>query len=678
MDKKASQVASATDMTRAASASFTSAVNFEEKKASLDEVLDVDASLDTISETMHEGDLAHAETLARELIARKPQNFRVMHILGMCLHQRGKHREAIYWLTKVARFTKERIEIGLALGQSLSKLGRYEHAAKIYQKLVDESPEAMEAYAGLAQAYIEQQLYDKAMMALQTAIDMNPTHTDSHMALGNLLYSLARYSEALGVYESITALQPNHVAALAAICDLTPHHHMEDASMQMLQVQLERGQLTDDEATLVHFALGRAYDALGNRNAAMEHVKKGNQLKRLTLRYAVEQDAKLFTRLRSLFTSELFHKHRKHAVQDDSTVFIVGMPRAGMNLLEHMLSCHSRIDAGDGNPHLHAICCEPHAAMERFGFPDYAQHLSEEGIQAMGIEYLQRRNNRTTARFVTDTAPNNFIYLGMAKLLMPNAKIIHITRNAVDTCLSAYQHLFPSSMPFAYDLREVGEFYHLYEELMAHWKAVLPEGSILEITYEDLVRFPQTTLEDVFSFLGLSHEDACLTQDTLERALPLNSVQAVRSPLHAFKIRAWQHYRNHITTLLDVLNIQEDTESNTAIISTDSIAEAIAHDTAPEAEPVAEEPSPQPVTPPIITLHDDEPAFTPVFAPKTEEAIVEVAPVEVAPAAEVAPEPAPQPAPKKKPSMDTLRMVSGFGSAYLYRGGTLKDDKHEA
>ncbi len=617
MDKKTTQVASSTDAYITSHAHLSTPVDVQEKGVSATDNIHIDESLNTITQMLQQGELAEAERLARELIQQKPHNFRVMHVLGMSLHQRGKHREAIYWLTKVARFTKERIEIGLALGESLLQLGRYEHAAKIYQKLIEETPEALTAYIGLTTAFRRQELYEDALHVLQHAISIAPHDASTYITLGALLRDLARNDEAIGVYQSLLSLQPNNAQALAHICDLTPHHTMEDASMQVLLLQLEAPETCDEDRVIMHLALGRAYEKLGKYDIAFEHVKKGNQLQRLSMRYAIEQDTQLFERIQHIFTAELLAKNAKNAVQDDSTIMIVGMPRSGASLLEQILASHTRISAGSDTPHLRAITMEAHAAMERFGFPDYALHLSEEGIQAMGIEYLQRRHNRTTSRYVTDNTPSSFIYLGMAKLLLPNAKIIHITRDKMDSCLSAYQQHFTYPHPFAYDLRELGEFHLIYDALMAHWKTVLPEGSILEIAYEDLVSSPQTTLVSIMHYLGLDWDDACMKFYDKVRAISSHSASHIRSPLYTSAIGKARHYGTHLLPLRKALKLTE--EPATPALTAEQVA-TLSQSTATS------------MTSPL----------------------------------------------KKKPSgLNTLKMVSGFGSAYLFRSGTLEDSTKE-
>lgn len=512
----------------------------------------VDDAISHVADLRLKGELVEAERISRQLNVDVPDNFRIMHLLGMTLHQRGKHREAIYWLSRVARFTPESPEIGFALGESLLTLGRYEHAIKIFEKLAMEAPNSVVVQQGIAAAYHGMNDHISALAHARQAIELAPDDASLYDALAHMQIALGQPEAAITTYHQLLKRQPKNITAHHQICDATEHKHgIVDSSMQALMMILDGKDISDEDRIALHFSLGRAFDAIGDFKRAFEQFKRGNQLKRLSIRYAVEQDTQLFHKLKTQFTSELFARHAASATHDDSAVFLVGMPRSGMALVEQILASHPHIHGGGAMHHLHTVTTEPHAAMERHGFPDYVQHLSQEGVHALGMEYLIRRGNRAQRHYITDSYPYNFIYLGMAKLLLPNAKIIHCSRNPLDTCVSAYQQLFPHAHPFSYDLRELGEFYLAYEDLMAHWKAQMPEDSILTVSYEELIHNTQATVDKMLAFLGLDYDAQCLHFETTQRPAPLQT----RRPLHTQSVEKWQHYSAHLTQLKQGLGL---------------------------------------------------------------------------------------------------------------------------
>lgn len=521
-----------------------------------------DEALTRVFDMIISQDWRRAERLARELMQKRPNDFKVMHALGKVLHARSKHHEAVYWLTKVARYTQEDISIGIALGGSLMQMGRYAHALKLFEKCAFENPNSLQAQHGIAQAFIGMQAYDDAIASIQHAISLDASDVTAYYLLGDLYYRLGNRAEALATYKELLRHNSKEIKAHHLLCDATEHKAgVVDGSMQAIMLILENNDVKDTERVALHLSLGRAFDAIGDADRAFEHFKKGNQLHRLSIRYAVEQDVEQFQDLKHFFSEDIFSRFDRYASGDDSTIFIVGMPRSGMGLVEQILASHSHIHAGGDLRHLHDIATEPHAGTEKFGFPDYIPHLSSAGVRALGKEYLQRRNKNPKKRYITDSSAHNFRMLGMAHLLFPQSKIIHCVRHPLDLCLSAYQHLLPETHPYSYDLRELGEYMLACDDLMAHWKQMIPSEQVLTVSYEELVYNPQTVIHEILNFLGLEFESNCLDFANTRRAVPYASAKHIHRPLSTMSIEKWHRYNPYLSHLKQMLGFPDDAES---------------------------------------------------------------------------------------------------------------------
>ena len=107
------------------------------------------------------------------------------------------------------------------------------------------------------------------------------------------------------------------------------------------------------------------------------------------------------------------------------------------------------------------------------------------------------------AKRITDKLLTNYFYLGLINLLFPRARVIHTLRDPVDTCLSGFTKLFKDDMPHSYDLAELGRYHGKYRELMDHWQAVLPDGFMTTVRYEDVVADTEKEARRLIAFLGL-------------------------------------------------------------------------------------------------------------------------------------------------------------------------------
>jgi hypothetical protein len=167
------------------------------------------------------------------------------------------------------------------------------------------------------------------------------------------------------------------------------------------------------------------------------------------------------------------------------------------------------------------------------------------------VEYL--RTKSATAPHVTDKMPMNFRFIGLIRMMLPNAKIIHARRDPIDTCLSCFTKNFGGAIDYAFDLAELGRYWRAYDQLMHHWRHVLPDGAMHEVRYEELVADFPTQARRVIDYCGLKWEENCLAFYETQRPIRTASVNQVRRPLYQSSIARWRPYEKMLGPLLDAL-----------------------------------------------------------------------------------------------------------------------------
>ena len=234
-------------------------------------------------------------------------------------------------------------------------------------------------------------------------------------------------------------------------------------------------------------------------------------------------------------------------------IFVLGMPRSGTTLTEQIIASHQQVyGAGELHDILQLVNHPKEGAPE--GYPLSLKGIIPADLKMLGEKYvagLQAR--KPEARHITDKMPANFNCLGMIHLMLPNAKIVHVKRNPVDTCLSCFTRLFNKSQYQSYDLTEIGRYYRNYSILMDHWRAVLPPGSFYEVQYEDLVADNENQARALIKYCGLEWDDACLESHKTERSIRTASVTQVRQPIYNTSVERWRKYEKHLRPLLDAL-----------------------------------------------------------------------------------------------------------------------------
>ena len=306
--------------------------------------------------------------------------------------------------------------------------------------------------------------------------------------------------------------------------------------------------LPDEDQTHLHFALGRIYGDLGQYQQSFRHLVEGNALKRKQLAYDEAAVLARFDVTRSLFSAEVMEERAGLGDPSDAPVFILGMPRSGTTLVEQILASHPEVHgAGELGDFEIAVA----SLGDADGTPP---DVGGEELRAIGARYVERvRALAPAARRITDKMPGNFRFAGLIHLALPNARIIHTSRDPVDTCLSCFSILFGGDQPYSYDLGELGRYYRAYASLMAHWRAVLPKGFMLEVRYEALVADFEPQARRIVAHCGLAWDNSCLDFHTAARPVRTASSAQVRRPIYQSSVGRSRPYAGMLRPLLATL-----------------------------------------------------------------------------------------------------------------------------
>jgi len=287
----------------------------------------------------------------------------------------------------------------------------------------------------------------------------------------------------------------------------------------------------------MQFALAKAIDDRGEPDEAFRLYETANQQRRRQLAYDPDVNRRGNDELIRIFSAEFFRMHAGHGDTSAAPIFIVGLPNSGTGLVEKLLSRHGDVAGASDRPVLNRLAGEiaPAAAGGR-GYPTSVAELTDEQLRELGARYLERTQSvHGGKRVFIDSVPNNFRHVGLIAAILPNARIINVTRHPLDVGLDSYRQLYTQGHPYSYDLREIGDFYLQYERLMNHWREVLP-GRVFDIRYENLVRNRESEVRRLLAHCELPWDDACL------QAWP-----------DALAIGRWRDRETQLAPLIDVL-----------------------------------------------------------------------------------------------------------------------------
>ena len=387
---------------------------------------------------------------------------------------------------------------------------------------------------------------DDAQRALEAALSCNPTFVPALLNLANLQEDLGHREEAAKIYDEILTLDPRCFEALARRVNVHRFAVPDVPLIDRLRGALADPTVAAKERASLGFALGRALDSCGAYAAAFDAYAGANRDSRDSAapgfaRYDRVLEERFVDRLSAAFPAA-----RAGATLGGRPrpIFVCGMFRSGSTLVEQLLVGHPRICAAgelDLLPQLAQGLLAP--------FPESLTTVAASRLEAIAQRYESSlRALFPDADFVTDKRPDNFIYIGLIKMLFPDAKIVHTVRDPLDTCLSIFFLHLDQRMSYALDLEDTGHRYVMYRRVMAHWKGIYG-ADILDVSYEHLVRDSRTAMERLVAFLGLGWDERCLTVPSAGRAVRTASVWQVREPLHSGSVGRSAHYARQLEGL---------------------------------------------------------------------------------------------------------------------------------
>ena len=321
-----------------------------------------------------------------------------------------------------------------------------------------------------------------------------------------------------------------------------------------MEALLADPRVDEDNRVNLHFALGTFYDRRRLTKEAFGHWRLGNRLRRAQLAYDESADYQLMESLRGAFSSMLLRSMRGCGDTSTRPVFIVGMPRSGTSLVEQVLAAHPQVSAaGELDAFERAFGEFPTILTDPRDVHGFARELAQ-GFQRVGALYLGSLPPLLPGKVrTTDKMPSNFRFVAAIHLTFPQAKIIHVRRDARDTCLSCFATNFSDGQYYAYDLAELGRYYRRYTSHMAHARALLPTDVFLEVEYEQLVADFERNARRIVAHCGLTWDPACLDFWRVERAVRTASVVQVRRRLFADSVGRWRVYERELRPLLEAL-----------------------------------------------------------------------------------------------------------------------------
>jgi len=318
----------------------------------------------------------------------------------------------------------------------------------------------------------------------------------------------------------------------------------------MMCSKIEKLNFTDNQKVNLLFALAKAEEDLDQIEKSFKNLQQGNQIKRSISNFNIDDEIELFKSIKEGFKGIRIDKISTDNISNKNIIFILGMPRSGTSLVEQIITSHSNVYGAGELSQLSKIVEENliyNKIISKKEVSDLIENVSStDQLRKDYYDYLKRFNFNES--FITDKAPLNFRWIGLIRILFPNAKIIHCSRNSKDNCLSLYKNFFEGGLNFSYNQKELITYYKLYLDLMNFWKNLLP-NSIYEANYEKLINNPRDEINKMISFCGLSWEEDCVQFHNNKAPIKTMSTAQARRPIYKSSVNSFKKFSPFLTDL---------------------------------------------------------------------------------------------------------------------------------
>jgi tetratricopeptide (TPR) repeat protein len=504
---------------------------------------------------LDQGKLQLAFGALSKAVKLKPDYVEAIFLLANTQVRQGDLPPAQVAYEKVIAWHPRNYEAHNNLGSVLQDQSDYHSSLEHHQAAINLKPDFELAYLNLSNALVELERHNDALELLSTCLG-HCNNAKVHHEIGRVYQQLGQMKEARSAYLSAISIDPSEGKSYRYLVDITKNDSNENIDlMALVSNACQLDNITTEAREHLNFALAKLLDGLKDYSGAFSAYKAGNDLHRALESYKNSDSVILFNSIKSAYNKNTPTEVDDPVSNDNRPIFILGMPRSGTTLVEQIIASHSSVTGAGELPYLADQVKQAKGGV--MGFHKRFAKMNHDQLSDVAKGYLAGLNkyDQGLAK-ITDKMPHNFLYIGLIAKLLPNAKIIHCKRHPMANCLSIYKAYFASknAHPYAWDLKELAHYHNLYEDLMAHWRDVLP-GRFYEVSYEQLTSNQEEESRKLIEYCGLDWQEACLDFHNTQRKVKTASVFQVRQPMHNQSVDLWKRYGDALQPLLDNLYI---------------------------------------------------------------------------------------------------------------------------
>ena len=493
------------------------------------------------------GQLENAEKMFKTAFSIKPDYAEAHFNHGIIMKGLNKIDEAIKSYQNAIAILPNYPDAHNNLGNAFREKGQINDAIESYEWAIAYKPEFVQALNNLGNAQSDVGMQHLAVKNYHKAFSIDPSFLDSLFNLGVVQKELGLKKDARKNFEKVLELQPKNFKVIRNLGEVKQYTDEDSEIIENLESILENNSLEQSELIDLNLSLSKVYGDLGDLEKQFKFLSEGNSLRKNLSGYSIANSTPLFSKIKKIFKSESNISQNFEKNTTIKPIFIVGMPRSGTSLVEQIIASHNGV-FGSGELEFLSQILAP--------IIDQDLTLNDNLKKLIRKQYLSKLEVlEINERKLTDKMPMNFRYIGFILAAFPEAKIVHLKRDARATCWSIFKSYFDSKgIGYSYDQLDLAKYYGLYSDLMSFWHELYP-NQIYDICYEDLTTNQEEETRKLLEYCDLEWDENCLNFHENERAVKTASALQVRKKMYQGSSEAWKKYESYLQPLIKGLEL---------------------------------------------------------------------------------------------------------------------------
>jgi len=514
-------------------------------------------ALQAVKSHLNRGNMEAADEICRGYLQQNKTDVEAMRLLAAIAVEVKILDDAEFILESAVSFDPSHIGARFDYSNVLLKRQKFGEAHKIAQELCMLKPNEIQFKSLLASTTTGVGDTEQGIALYQELIKEAEDMEQCYLLLGHAQKTQGDIEGAVKSYQTLAAHKPDFGDAFWSLAN-TKTYTFSDQEITHIHEYKSRDETSELDKVHFNFALGKALEDRGDFDGAFKAYQEGNSLNKALLKYQSPEIIKRVDAQIRRCDKALFEKLANVGNSAADPIFILGLPRSGSTLLEQILASHSQVDGTLELPNIMSLVhrLQGRAKVkvdEEAPYPKILTELEAQYFDQFGQQYIEDTQVfRQGAPFFIDKMPNNFLHVGLIKLILPRAKVIDARRHPMSCCFSNFKQLFAEGQEFTYGLQEIGEYYQQYLKVMDHWDNVLP-GFVLRVQHEDVVDDLETQVHRILDFCDLPFEQTCLEFYKTERHIRTPSSEQVRQPIYKTGLEQWRNFLPYLEPLIDAL-----------------------------------------------------------------------------------------------------------------------------